>query len=53
MGLREAQPDCHIGLRAVAEEEEQDDPPLPVVEPARGAGDGRPVEQHVVESRVR
>src|SRR3954464_12164802 len=40
---------CHFLLRAVEEEPEQEDAPLPLVERAGGAGDQSSVEHQVLE----
>ena len=52
MSLREAESRGDVGLRAVAEEEEQHDPPLAVVQTARRARDGGAVEEDVVQRLV-
>jgi hypothetical protein len=53
MSLREPESLGDIGLRAVAKEEEQHDPPLSVVQTARSACYDRAVEEDVVECLVR
>ena len=50
MSLREAEPRGDVCLRAVAEEEEQHDPPFAVVQIAHRARDGGAVEENVVQS---
>ena len=53
MGLRKAEPQRDVCLRAVAEEEQEHDPALAIVEAPRSAGDGRAVDQRVFERGVR
>ena len=48
MRLRDAEAGGDLGLRAVAEEDEEDDEPLALVEPSCRTGDGGAVEQRVV-----